>query len=147
MSDDALRLTADRRFAQALARTGARDPRDFYRQRLRALRDRDEDAFRIALDYYENRLVPAVADGASDPVAEWLEYGRLLAQLTADGQTVQVDATGRAAPYAPPVPVDHMVLHLPTASREPALPVGLPPQLSPAQRATFELLVKHSLAE
>lgn len=145
MSDDPLRRTADENFARALARTGARDPRDYYRQRLRELRERDERAFRRALDYFENRLVPAVAEGRSDPIAEWLEYGRVLAQLTADGQTVQVDPSGRARPYAPPVPLDHLVLHLPTSAREPALAVGLPPQLSPAQRAAFELLVKQGL--
>lgn len=145
MPDDSLRNTADQNFARALARSGARDPRDFYRQRLRELRERDEQAFRRALDYYENRLVPAVASDASDALAEWLEYGRVLAQLTIDGQTVQIDPTGKAGPYAPPVPLDHLVLHLPTAAREPALPVGIPPQLSPAQRATFELLVKQSM--
>jgi hypothetical protein len=37
------------------------------------------------------------------------------------------------------------VLHLPTAARELALAVRLPPQLSPAQQAAFELLVEHSL--
>ncbi len=145
MSDDSQRHTADERFARALAESGARDPRDFYRQQLRELREHDENAFRRALDHYESRLVPAVAAGASDPLGEWLEYGRLLAQLRADGTTVQIDRGGRSRPYAPPVPVEELVLHLPTSTREPALPVGIPPQLSPAQRAAFELLVKQSL--
>jgi hypothetical protein len=145
VANDVLRERADQRFARALQETGARDPRDFYRQRLRELRERDEGAFQRALDYYENRLVPAVAAEGSDPLVEWLEYGRLLAQLSLDGRTVQVDPTGRAGPYAPPVPLEHLVLHLPTSTREAALPVGIPPELSPAQRATFELLVRHSL--
>lgn len=145
MSDTSLRAIADQRFAHALARAGARDPRDFYRERLRALRERDEGAFHRALQYYERRLLPAVASPDSDPLAEWLEYGRVLAELSAEGRTVQVDRTGRATPYAPPVPVDHLVLHLPASAREPALPVGIPPQLSPAQRATFELLVRQAL--
>ena len=145
MTDDSQRDLADRNFARALAQTGARDPRDFYRQRLRELRERDEAAFRRALHYYETRLLPAVAAEGSDPLAEWLEYGRVLAQLSRDGRTVQIDPTGKAHPYAPPVPMDHLVLHLPTSVRGPALAVGLPPTLSPAQRAAFELLVKHSL--
>ena len=144
MSDPGLQDIADQRFSRALAETGARDPRDFYRDRLRDLRARDETAFSRARDYYENRLLPAVAAEGSDPVTEWLEYGRFLAQLSADGRTVQVDPTGRATAYAPPVPPHHLILHLPTSARERALVVGLPSRLSPAQRATFDLLVKGS---
>src|SRR5690606_19528330 len=94
VSDTSLRAIADQRFAHALARAGARDPRDFYRERLRALRERDEGAFHRALQYYERRLLPAVASPDSDPLAEWLEYGRILAELSAEGRTVQVDRTG-----------------------------------------------------
>lgn len=145
MPQDRTREQAEERFARALRDTGARDPREFYRERLRELRERDEAAFRRALDYYGTRLIPAVADPGSDPLAEWLEYGRLLAQLTTDGRPVQVDSTGKAHPYAPPVPADHLVLHLPTSAREPALPVGIPPRLSAAQRATYELLVRQTM--
>lgn len=139
---DPLRARADQRFEQALAESGARDPRDFYRDRLKELRERDPEAFRRALDHYENRLVPAVAAEGSDPIAEWLEYGRLLAELMAQGRTVQIDPSGRAGAYAPPVPPDHLVLHLPDSTREAALAVGIPPELSPAQRATYALLVR-----
>ena len=145
MADDSLRNLADRNFARALEESGARDPRDFYRERLKELRDSDEPAFRRALDHFETRLVPAVAADASRALPEWLEYGRLLAQLSADGQTVQIDPTGRARPYDPPVPLDHLVLHLPTSTRRPALAVGLPPRMSPAQRASYDLLVKQAL--
>lgn len=141
VTDPSLRERADRRFERALQETGARDPRDFYREQLRTLRERDERAFRKALHHFEHELTPRVADEDSDPVAEWLEYGRLLATLMADGRTIQIDATGRSLDYAPPVPLDHLVLHLPTATRERALIVGLPPTLSPAQRATYDLLV------
>jgi hypothetical protein len=145
VADSTLKTRADERFAQALQATGARDPRDFYRDRLRELRGRDERAYARALDYYQTRLLPAVAAEGSDPVAEWLEYGRVLAELVTPGQARQIDPTGLAHPYAPPVPLDHLVLHVPTSAREPALVVGLPTQLSPAQRATYELLVKGSL--
>ena len=140
-----LKTRADERFARAIAASGARDPRDFYRERLRELRERDEKAFARALDYFETRLLPAVARDDSDPVAEWLEYGRVLAQLTVEGTPAQIDPTGRSHPYAPPVPLDHLVLHLPTSTRERALVIGLPAELSPAQRATYELLVRGSL--
>ena len=142
MSDERERERAEAHLVEALARTGGRDPREYYRERLRALRDRDEQAFQRAREYYEKHLLPAVAREESDPHAEWLDYGRLLAELSAPGRTVEIDATGRAHPYSPPVPADRLVLHLPTSAREPALLVGLPPALSPAQRASFELLVK-----
>lgn len=139
---DEQRERADRRFEAAIAASGARDPREFYRDRLRALREADASAFREAVHYYESELIPAVAAEDSDPLGEWLEYGRVLAALSAAGETIQVDPSGRAAPYTRPVPGDHLVLHVPTSSRESALPVGLPPELSPAQRATYALLVE-----
>ena len=144
MATQELRDRADRRFEEALRETGARDPRDFYRKRLKELREQDAEAFRRALSYFEERLIPAVAADGSDPVAEWLEYGRFLAGLVARGTTLQVDPTGAASPYAPPVPRDHLVLHLPDASGAKALVVGIPPELSPAPRATYDLLVSGS---
>lgn len=135
------REEADRRFEEALRAAGARDPRDFYRSRLRELKEHSPDGYRRAVAYYEERLIPAVAAGESDPLAEWTEYGRVLAELSAPGETVQIDATGRRLPYTPPAPPDHLVLHLPRATAERALVVGLPRELSPAQRATYALLV------
>lgn len=146
MPTEELRRRADLRFERALEESGARDPRDFYRDRLRDLRARDEEAFQRAVEHYERKLLPAVADETSNPLVEWLEYGRLLAELTSPGRTVQIDPSGRAADYAPPVPHDHLVLHLPNSARERAVPVGLPTALSPAQRATYQLLVKRSTA-
>jgi hypothetical protein len=143
--DPALKARADETYQRALEASGARDPREFYRERLRELRARDERAYARAIDYYENRLLPAVAADGSDPVSEWLEYGRVLAELTATGRAVQIDPVGRSLPYAPPVPLDHLVLQLPTSAQQPALVIGLPARLSPAQRATYDLLVKGSL--
>jgi hypothetical protein len=142
----ALRSRADERFEAALAETGARDPRDFYRNRLVELREINPDAYRKAIRYYEKELVPAVARADSDPIAEWLEYGCVLADLLVKGSAVMIDPTGRAHPYTRPVPADHLVLHLPTSMREPALAVGLPPSLSPAQSATYQLLVSRRAA-
>lgn len=137
-----LKRRADERFEEAIRRTGARDPRSYYRDRLRALRERDLSRFREATQYFEEVLVPTVAREESDPLAVWLDYGRLLANLWIEGTTVQIDRTGRSRPYQVPVPLDHLVLHLPTSMREPAIAVGLPPELSEPQKLTFELLVR-----
>jgi hypothetical protein len=142
MSHHSSRERAEQRLENALASTGAEDPRARFRARLRLLRERDERAFRKALDFFENRLVPSVAAEDSDPLAEWLDYGRFLASLTLQGETVQVDPTGRSRPYAKPVPLEALVLHLPASSRERAIPVRLPAEPSPAQRATLRLLVQ-----
>ena len=143
MSDD-LRARADARFEQALKQTGARDPRNFYRDQLKELKAASPDGFRRALRYFEETLIPTVADEASDPVAEWLEYGRLLASLAVPGRTVQIDPGGRALDYRRPVPLESMVLHLPENASRPALVLGIPPKLTPAQRASYDLLVKQS---
>lgn len=143
MSDD-LRARADARFERALQETGARDPRGFFRDQLRELKSANPDAFRRALRYFDETLIPTVADEGSDPVAEWLEYGRLLASLAVPGRAVQIDAGGRARDYARPVPPDALVLHLPENAARPALVLGIPPRLSPHQRASYDLLVKQS---
>jgi len=64
-----------------------------------------------------------------------------VAELTVAGTPIEVDATGRRLPYAPPTPADRMVLHIPQGTRGRALVVGLPPELSAAQLATYDLLV------
>jgi hypothetical protein len=136
-----LRALADTRFLAALERSGARDPREFYRERLRSLRESDPEAYRAAVDHFERHLIPTVAREGGDPLAAWLEYGRYLASLCTPGEAVQIDPSGRSEPYAPPVPLDRLVLHLPTSPREAALAVGLPPTLSPAQKLAYDLLV------
>ena len=102
MADPDLRARADERFAQALAAAGARDPRDHYRKQLTELKAGDAAAYRRALAYFTDELIPAVARDDSDPLAEWLEYGRVLATLFARGRTVQIDPGGRAAVYVVP---------------------------------------------
>lgn len=133
---------AEERFQAALDRTGARDPRNFYRELLRSLKTRDPAEYERVVRLHDEELIPAVAEEGSDPLAAWLGYGCQLAGLLAPGTTVQIDPSGLASPYAPPVPLDRLVLQLPTAAREPALLIGIPPYLSPAQRATVALLHK-----
>lgn len=139
--DDA-RERADARLAAALRESELEDPRDFYRERLKLLRERSPAAFQDALRYYEDELLPSVAAEDSDPVREWFAYGRRLAELTAPGRLVEIDASGRAHAHAPPLDRTRLVLHLPDDEREPAMILGLPRAASAAQRATCDLLVR-----
>lgn len=139
MTDDTAQR-ADQHLERALEATGARDPREFYRDRLRELKQSDPDGYHVAVAYYKDTLLPQVASGEGDPLAAWTEYGRRLAQALAPGRTVSVDDTGRAHAYQEPA-ADRLVLHLPDDAGERALLVGLPPALTDAQRATYDVLV------
>jgi hypothetical protein len=144
MADD-LQTEADRKLEAALAATGARDPREFYRDRLRELKQADRQAYEEAVGYYRDTLVPSVAAGA-DPLPAWTEYGRRLAALVAPGRTVTVDRSGVSQPYQQPAPPDGLVLHLPDGRGSGrAVVVGIPTELSRAQRAAYDLLVSGRL--
>ena len=127
---------------EALEATGARDPREYYRQRLREIRQSSSAAYDDAVAYYQETLVPSIAEGRADPLPAWTEYGRTLSALLAPGRTVSIDRTGRAEPYEAPVEPDRLVLHLPDGRKTRAMLVGLPIDLSDAQRATFDWLVQ-----
>jgi hypothetical protein len=131
---------ADRALEAALAASGARDPREFYRERLRELKRTSPDAYGSAVAYYTETLIPEVAGGRRDPLEAWTEYGRRLADALAPGRTVGVDETGRAHPWERHER-DRLVLHLPDEKGARVLLVGLPPTLSDAQRATYDVLV------
>jgi hypothetical protein len=139
MSDETTRA-ADEALEAAIQASGARDPREFYRERLRDLKDSNPDGYRSAVTYYRETLIPAVAEGTEPPLEAWTEYGRMLAETLSPGRTVSIDASGRAHPYESP-DLDRLVLHLPDQKGTKALLVGLPPELSSAQRATFDVLV------
>lgn len=132
---------ADARFEEALAATGARDPRDYYRGRLRELKRANPEGYAEGVGYYRNTLVPSIAAGEAEPIGAWREYGLLLARLTAPGRAVAVDATGRSRPFEPPGDAADMVLHLPERNRDRPLLVALPPDPTPAQLATHQWLV------
>ncbi len=133
--------SADDRFALRLEETGARDPREYYRGLLRDLKARDAEAYQGAVARYDEAVVGAIGSGA-DPLEAWLSFGVELARIVGGpGRTVVVDETGRAAELDGTPTWEAMVLHLPEARGTRALPVGLPPQPSPAQRATVDLLV------
>lgn len=140
MSDE-LTQRADRMLEAALERTGAPDPRHTCRDRLRALKDADPDRYAGAVDFYRDELLPGVASGDGDPVVAWIEYGRSLAQALETGRTISIDETGLARPYEGPEPVS-LALHLPDRRGAPALLVSAPPNPSPAQQATYHVLVE-----
>jgi hypothetical protein len=100
MSSD-LQEKADRRFARALSDTGARDPRDFYRELLRRLKANSDEEYRRAVARFRDEVVGPVARDERDPLEAWLEFGRALAERLLPGRTVVVDETGRTRPYAP----------------------------------------------
>jgi len=141
MSEDVLEQ-ADRRLEEALERTGAHAPRELYRSHLRSLKSRDPEAYEEGVRFYREELVPSVASGEADPLEAWHAYGRRLAQLTAPGRAVEIDAGGRAASFRPPASPERMVLHLPDDTKERAVPIAVPADPSPAQRATYDVLVR-----
>ncbi|MGW8265592.1 MAG: hypothetical protein ACWGSQ_04440 [Longimicrobiales bacterium] len=140
--DEAARTAADRRFEEAMEAAGARDPRDFYRQSLREMKESNPEGYDRAVKHFQSVLVPGIASGALEPLGTWREYGRLIAEEVASGTTVEIDEAGRSRPYSPDSPLDRLVLHLPDQRGMRAILVSLPPSPSPAQRATFELLVR-----
>lgn len=139
--DRELHDRAEQIFEDALGKTGAKDPREFYRKRLRAMKTDNPEAYREAVAYYEKELVPSIAEDGDDPLTAWQQFGCLMADLMVTGAPVEIDSTGLERPYAPPTPADRMVLHIPQGPTGPALVVALPPELSAAQTATYDLLV------
>ena len=139
--DAAQQSRADELLEEALARTRVRDPRDFCRERLRAMKSANPAAYDQAVKSYEEELIPSIAARKTDALTAWQEYGCRLAELQLPGKPVEVDPTGRTYPCLPPTPHDRMILYIPEGTRTRALVLGLPSKLSPAQEATHDLLV------
>ncbi|MFW6200685.1 MAG: hypothetical protein ACOC8K_08930 [Gemmatimonadota bacterium] len=136
-----LKDRADARFEAALEAAGARDPRDYYRDVLRELKGRDPDAYEAAVEHFQETLIPGIASGELQPLEAWREYGRKLAERVAEGRTVEIDATGLSHPHDPSAHQDRLVVHLPDDTGEKAILVSLPAEVTPAQQATYDLLV------
>src|SRR5215510_1728009 len=94
---DPQKARAETRTDEAVAESGFEDPRVQLRRRLKHLKENQPAAFAQAIEYYEQDLVPRVAQGG-DPIDEWLEYGKQLGELTSPGRTLGVDESGRAWP-------------------------------------------------
>ena len=142
---DPQRTRAETRTDDAVAASGFEDPRIALRRRLKHLKDNQPTAFAKALEYYEQDLVPRIADGG-DPLAEWLDYGRQLGDLTSPGRTMSVDASGRARPIRSGLEDQTLVLHIPHDTAADVLPLAVPRELSAAQQATLDLLVNRARA-
>jgi len=140
MSD--ARTAAEARTDAAFSASPYEDPRPSYRNRMRYLKDNNPRAFEAARAWYEETLVPAINQGA-DPVEAWITYGRQLGELTAPGATCAIDASGRAREYGGAINGD-LILHLPTDTAAPALALAVPRQISPAQRASYDLLIERA---
>ncbi len=143
---ESLRARADARLEAALERAAVEDPRPYFRDRLRLLRERNPQTYEAARRHFEEEVLPRVASEDSDPIAEWFEYGLRLADWTAPGTVYAIDATGRARAYSPPLDPGSLVLHVPDDAREPALILSLPRSASAAQQATCDLLVRGRVA-
>jgi len=139
MSED-LKRRADERLTEALAAAGLADTRPVYRQVLRRLRETHPSAFEKALRHYDEFVLPSLG-GAADPVETWIAYGAWLAELTAEGRVMTVRANGRAVEYRPPYAAGDLVLHVPESAADPVLPLMQSAAPSPAQQATYDLLV------
>ncbi len=140
MSAEPVAAAAEKALEHALTESGARDPRDFYRERLRELKRAIADEYQRAVTYYSQTLLPEVAEGRRDALVAWTDYGCRLAEALTPGRTVAIDASGRAQPYEPPA-TDRLILHMPSDGGSRALLVALPRTLSAAQRATYDVLV------
>ncbi|MGE0160299.1 MAG: hypothetical protein AB7T31_12885 [Gemmatimonadales bacterium] len=136
---ESVAAAAERALEAALAESGARDPREFYRERLRELKRARPEEYQSAVRYYTETLLPEVAASRRDALVAWTDYGRRLAEALAPGRTITVDETGRAQPYD--AALAGLVLHLPDDGGARALLVALPRTLSAAQRATYDVLV------
>ncbi len=136
---------ASRRFEEALEETGARDPRDFYRELLKELKARDQEAFDRAVERWQEGVIEPLARGEGDALARWLHYGLELARTLHPGRTVRIDDDGRAQPLEGDAHWSWLILHLPDRKRERAVPVSIPPKPTPAQQATMDLLVQGRL--
>jgi len=133
----AMQEVADSALQAALEREGIADPRGPLRDRLRALRGTAH--FDRAVAHYQEALLPGVADGTLEPIAAWLEYARLVAGV-APGRETAIDGQGRDGGEASDSAV--MLLHVPEERGAPVTPLRVPAEPSPAQRATFALLVE-----
>ena len=139
--DNTAKQRADALTDEAISAAELEDFREDYRERLRWLKDNRPQHFPDALSHYNDVLVPNIAAG-NDPFAEWLEYGKLLGELSGAGKTVSIDETGRAKKLTNEAGL--LDLHLPEDTSVPALRLAIPRKMSDAQRATLDLLAKRA---
>ena len=142
--DDTAKAQIETRTAEAIENGPYEDFRQAYRDHLRWLKETSPRGFSNALKYYNDILAANIAAG-HDPLGEWLEYGRTLAQLSGPGKVYRIDETGRALPVTDVAGSRGVLLHLPDDINVRAFPLAIPRTLSPHQRATLDLLVNRKL--
>lgn len=134
--------TADTYTRQALEAGGWADMRPVYRALLRRLKETDRAAFDDASRRFASTVEPGITAGELDPVAAWVEYGAWMAARWNPGRLVGLDETGLARPAEPEPLPGHVLLFLPDAKGEAAIPILRPARPSPAQEAALELLAR-----
>jgi hypothetical protein len=141
---DSEKSRSEARLVTAFAALGLEDPRESYRSVLRELRARDTEAFSRATTHYQQHVLPGLDSG--NPVDAWIDYGRVIGEMTTPGRLLIVDATGRAFPLRSPVHTGELVVFVPDEGTRGAFAAARPSDLSPAQKATLSLLVEGRLA-
>lgn len=125
-----------------LEATKTEDPRQVYRDHLRALKDQDPSTFAELRAHYATEVEGALTSGHPDPLELWLRYGLVLARaLAGDGHAVVIDDTGMATPLEDAPPPGKLTLFLPDGRGQRAVLVALPQDPSGPQQATLDLLV------
>jgi len=136
-----MQAEADRLLEEALEMTGARDPREPFREFLRELKDRNPSEYEAAVSEYREEVLRGIAESGADPLVRWLEFGCATVQRLNPGRAIVIDGSGRATPYTSPPSWKDLILHIPDDRKSRALLVGSPPEPTAAQNATIQLLV------
>jgi hypothetical protein len=139
------RRKSDDRLERACAAAGLTDPRETYRDLLRDLRGRDPDSFARASGHYQSEVLPRLA-GDAEPIDTWIEYGRVLGELGANGRMYSIDATGLADVYRPPYARHSLVLFVPDDGTRGSFVAAMPITPTAAQSATVDMLVHGRLS-
>lgn len=140
--DDTVKTQVEAQTARAITDGPYEDFREAYRERLRWLKEARPTAFAEARAAYD-ALVEEIARG-SNPVEQWLEYGKQLGELSGRGKIVGIDASGRSVQATSDGST--VILHLPDDISVPALPLAVPRNISEHQKSTIDLLVRRKLS-
>lgn len=121
-----------------------RDPRILCREQLQGLKETHPEGYQKSVDYYNEKLLPAITKDADNCLVYWQKYSCFIANLYNPGIPVEIDIDGIQHDYQNSTATDRMVLHMPDVTSQRAIPITLPVQLSKAQSATYDLLVTGS---
>ena len=139
-----MKKNADTILEEMLENKPVRDPRIICREQLQKLREIDRRAYQKALNYYEETLLSEITGGKENCLSSWENYACFVANLCDPGIVVEIDTDGNQLNREDPTFADRMLLHMPEVTSRRAIAVTLPLELSVAQDATYQLLVKGS---